>query len=122
MRLIFAIQAWASVQISAATPPACLLSALGIQENPADVKAMCSQFQQAVMRNLTNACHPTDDLSSAYNVYSSKCLEEGITVGKHSRRHKPALYSSRPLLDPCMEPLLKSCPSPSSSTAHFHGH
>ncbi|KAI1107415.1 hypothetical protein F4804DRAFT_199049 [Jackrogersella minutella] len=69
----------ASVQVSAALPPACLLAALGVQDNPADLKAVCGDLQNAVAGNLTDSCH-TDALPQAYEVYSSKCLAEGVTV------------------------------------------
>ncbi|KAI0843511.1 hypothetical protein F5Y06DRAFT_291428 [Hypoxylon sp. FL0890] len=71
--------ALASVHVAAALPPACLLAALGVQDNPADFKAVCGTLQDAVQGNLTDHCH-TDTLSQAYEVYSSKCLEEGVTV------------------------------------------
>ncbi|KAI1460934.1 hypothetical protein F4805DRAFT_350240 [Annulohypoxylon moriforme] len=69
----------ASVQVRAAMPPACLLSALGVQQNPTDMKAVCGDLQDAMQGNLTDACH-TDVLPQAYKVYSSKCLAEGVTV------------------------------------------
>ncbi|KAI2468310.1 hypothetical protein F4781DRAFT_399085 [Annulohypoxylon bovei var. microspora] len=81
MRPSFAVftAVMASVQVRAAMPPACLLSALGVQANPTDMKAVCGDLQDAVQGNLTNACH-TDVLPAAYKVYSSKCLAEGVTV------------------------------------------
>ncbi|XXG96972.1 hypothetical protein Hte_003265 [Hypoxylon texense] len=81
MRAFFAIFAavLAFIQVAAAIPPACLLAALGVQDNPTDLKAVCGDLQDAVQGNLTDACH-TDMLPKAYEVYSSKCLEEGVTV------------------------------------------
>ncbi|OTA57158.1 hypothetical protein K449DRAFT_398560 [Hypoxylon sp. EC38] len=69
----------ASVQVASAIPPACLLAALGVQENPSDLKAVCGTLQDAVQGNLTDNCHK-DTLPQAYEVYSSKCLEQGVTV------------------------------------------
>ncbi|KAI0900748.1 hypothetical protein F4806DRAFT_449795 [Annulohypoxylon nitens] len=81
MRPSFAVftAVMASVQVQAAMPPACLLSALGVQDNPTDMKAVCGDLQDAMQGNLTEACH-TNVLSDAYKVYSSKCLAEGVTV------------------------------------------
>ncbi|KAI1210502.1 uncharacterized protein F4807DRAFT_68569 [Annulohypoxylon truncatum] len=81
MRPSFAVftAVMASVQVHAAMPPACLLSALGVQQNPTDMKAVCGDLQDAIQGNLTSACH-TDVLPQAYKVYSSKCLAEGVTV------------------------------------------
>ncbi|KAI1373810.1 hypothetical protein F4677DRAFT_189785 [Hypoxylon crocopeplum] len=81
MRSFFALFAsiLAFVQIAAALPPACLLAALGVQDNPSDLKAVCGDLQDAIQGNLTDACH-TDMLPKAYEVYSSKCLEQGVTV------------------------------------------
>ncbi|KAI1136542.1 hypothetical protein F5Y05DRAFT_96675 [Hypoxylon sp. FL0543] len=69
----------ASVHVAAALPPACLLAALGVQGNPSDLKAVCGTLQHAVQGNLTDNCHK-DALPQAYEVYSSKCLQEGVTV------------------------------------------
>ncbi|KAI1781210.1 hypothetical protein F4818DRAFT_32649 [Hypoxylon cercidicola] len=81
MRAFFAIFAavLAFVQVAAAMPPACLLAALGVQDNPTDLKAVCGNLQHAIQGNLTEACHP-NMLPKAYEAYSSKCLEEGMTV------------------------------------------
>ncbi|KAI1388682.1 uncharacterized protein F4822DRAFT_429298 [Hypoxylon trugodes] len=69
----------AAVQVSAAMPPACLLAALGVQDNPSDLKSVCGTLQDAIQGNLTDHCH-TDTLPKAYQVYSSKCLDQGVTV------------------------------------------
>ncbi|KAI0852040.1 hypothetical protein F5Y00DRAFT_258997 [Daldinia vernicosa] len=85
MRAFFAIftAVLAFFQVAAALPPACLLAALGVQDNPSDLKAVCGDLQDAMQGNLTSSCQK-DTLSEAYNVYSSKCLEEGVTVAKLS--------------------------------------
>ncbi|OTB04206.1 hypothetical protein M426DRAFT_321062 [Hypoxylon sp. CI-4A] len=81
MRAFFAIFAavLAFVQVAVAIPPACLLAALGVQDNPTDLKAVCGDLQDAIQGNLTDNCHK-DTLPKAYEVYSSKCLAEGVTV------------------------------------------
>ncbi|KAI1418052.1 hypothetical protein F5Y13DRAFT_184566 [Hypoxylon sp. FL1857] len=71
--------ALATAQVAYALPPACLLAALGVQQNPSDLKAVCGTLQDAVQGNLTDNCHK-DTLPKAYEVYSSKCLEQGVTV------------------------------------------
>lgn len=43
------------------------------------MKAVCGDLQDAVQGNLTENCHK-EMLPTAYKVYSSKCLEEGVTV------------------------------------------
>ncbi|KAI0385408.1 hypothetical protein F5Y04DRAFT_245778 [Hypomontagnella monticulosa] len=81
MRSFFAIFAavLAFIQVAAAIPPACLLAALGVQDNPSDLKAVCGDLQDAIQGNITQNCH-TDMAPKAYEVYSSKCLEQGVTV------------------------------------------
>ncbi|KAI2634132.1 hypothetical protein GGS26DRAFT_589976 [Hypomontagnella submonticulosa] len=81
MRPFFAIFAaiLAFIQVAAAIPPACLLAALGVQDNPSDLKAVCGDLQDAIQGNITQNCH-TDMVPKAYEVYSSKCLEQGVTV------------------------------------------
>ncbi|KAI0130807.1 hypothetical protein F4814DRAFT_444947 [Daldinia grandis] len=83
MRAFFAIftAVLAFFQVAAALPPACLLAALGVQDNPSDLKAVCGDLQHAMQGNLTSNCHK-DILPEAYKVYSSKCLEQGVTVAK----------------------------------------
>ncbi|KAI1646529.1 hypothetical protein F4815DRAFT_389588 [Daldinia loculata] len=83
MRAFFAIftAVLAFFQVAAALPPACLLAALGVQDNPSDLKAVCGDLQHAIQGNLTSSCHK-DTLPEAYQVYSSKCLEQGVTVAK----------------------------------------
>lgn len=71
----------ACVQFAIATPPSCLLAALGQQPNPADMKAVCDGLQSAMLANLTDVCHG-GDLDSAYNTYSTTCSGVGVKVGK----------------------------------------
>jgi hypothetical protein len=77
--LVAAILAF--VQVSVATPPACLLAVMGIQSNPADLKLMCDGMQNAVIGNLTQVCHGAT-LNPAYTVYSSTCSGVGVKVGE----------------------------------------
>ncbi|KAI1343904.1 hypothetical protein F5Y15DRAFT_368364 [Xylariaceae sp. FL0016] len=84
----------ASVQFAAATPPACLLSALGVTTNdPTDMDALCGSLQKSVTGNMTEACSE-DLLPKAYSVYSSKCLDEGVTVSKLATGTASATASS----------------------------
>jgi hypothetical protein len=71
----------AIVQFAVATPPACLLAALGKQSNPSDLKLVCNDLQKVMLSNLTDVCKG-GALSGAYNVYSSTCGSVGVKVGK----------------------------------------
>ncbi|KAI1481317.1 hypothetical protein F4774DRAFT_408033 [Daldinia eschscholtzii] len=95
MRAFFAVftAILAFVQVAAAIPPACLLAALGVQENPSDLKAVCGDLQHAIQGNLTSNCHK-DVLPEAYKVYSSKCLEQGVTVAKLPTSSTSSAHSS----------------------------
>ncbi|KAI5862416.1 hypothetical protein GGS23DRAFT_572296 [Durotheca rogersii] len=95
MRASFAVSAavLAFVQVAAATPPACLLSALGVQGDPTDFEALCGTLQPAIRGNLTESCQ-TGVLSQAYDAYSSKCLEQGVTVSKFPTSTSSAASSS----------------------------
>ncbi|KAI0013233.1 hypothetical protein F4779DRAFT_564546 [Xylariaceae sp. FL0662B] len=64
---------------TADTPPACLLAALGVQDNPSDIKAVCGDLQSAVQGNLTENCNKSI-LPEAHKAYASKCKEAGVTV------------------------------------------
>ncbi|KAI1083756.1 hypothetical protein F5B20DRAFT_525306 [Whalleya microplaca] len=76
--LFAAVSAFVNVA-AADTPPACLLSALGVQPNPSDIKAVCGDFQSAVRGNLTSNCNK-NILSDAYEAYADKCKDAGVTV------------------------------------------
>lgn len=65
--------------ITAADPPACLLSALGQQRNPASVSELCTELQSVMIGNMTSACNG-EALKAAYDVYASTCTDIGIKV------------------------------------------
>ncbi|KAK2058846.1 hypothetical protein LY76DRAFT_43549 [Colletotrichum caudatum] len=65
--------------LAAATPPACVLAALGQQASPAGVDALCNEFMPAMLSNLTSVCQGAD-LKPAYDAYASTCSEIGIKV------------------------------------------
>ncbi|KAK1593637.1 uncharacterized protein LY79DRAFT_669171 [Colletotrichum navitas] len=67
------------VGLAAATPPACLLAALGQQTSPAGVDTLCDDLMPAMLGNLTNVCQSADR-KPAYDAYASICSEIGIKV------------------------------------------
>jgi uncharacterized membrane protein YgcG len=69
----------ALVHVAVATPPACLLAALGIQSNPSDVKLLCDGLQKSMIGNLTQVCKGPS-LDGAYGVYASTCQSVGVKV------------------------------------------
>jgi len=65
----------------AAAVPACLLGALGPQENPSDVEAVCGKDkQEALLAKLVEVCSG-DALTDAYAQIVDTCGEKGIEVG-----------------------------------------
>ncbi|KAL3427658.1 hypothetical protein PVAG01_01166 [Phlyctema vagabunda] len=69
----------ALARVASATPPACLLAAMGAQSNPADLDSICGSLQNAVAGNITEACSG-DNEAAAIKIYSSSCLAAGVTV------------------------------------------
>ncbi|CZR59689.1 uncharacterized protein PAC_09583 [Phialocephala subalpina] len=67
-----AILALAHIAV-AATPPACLIAAMGAQSNPADLKALCGSLESQVYGNITEKCSGSAE-SAAISVYSATCL------------------------------------------------
>lgn len=67
--------------IKAATPPACILSAIGVQGSDAtEMEVICDTNQKYVLGNITEACS-SDTLEPAYDYYSKTCLDKAsITV------------------------------------------
>jgi len=68
----------ALARVAIATPPSCLLAALGAQPNPADLKSLCGTLVPQMEGNITNLC--SGSASSAMSVYSSTCLAQGVTI------------------------------------------
>lgn len=50
-----------------------------LQGNPTDLKALCGDLLTPMQGNLTESCDSAA-LPEAYEVYSSKCLAEGVTI------------------------------------------
>jgi len=61
-----------------ATPPACLLAALQVQSNPADLTSLCGTLQPQLEGNITEKC--SGESSAVMGIYSSSCLAKGITI------------------------------------------
>ncbi|OBT65354.1 hypothetical protein VE03_04661 [Pseudogymnoascus sp. 23342-1-I1] len=74
---IVALAAFARVAL--ATPPACLIAALGEQTNPADIPTLCKSGLDAFYGNITEKCSG-DNKASAVKIYSSTCLASGVTI------------------------------------------
>ncbi|OBT86344.1 hypothetical protein VE02_03798 [Pseudogymnoascus sp. 03VT05] len=72
-----AIAAFARVAL--ATPPACLIAALGEQSNPADIPTLCKSGLDAFYGNITEKCSG-DNKAAAVKIYSSTCLASGVTI------------------------------------------
>jgi len=69
----------ALVRVAAATPPACLIAAMGAQPNPADLKALCGTLEPQVVGNITEKC--SGSAQAAFSVYSATCLaSESVTI------------------------------------------
>ncbi|KAK2002520.1 hypothetical protein LX36DRAFT_248585 [Colletotrichum falcatum] len=80
----------------AATPPACLLAALGQQTSPASIQSLCDDLMPAMLGNLTTVCQGTD-FKPAYDAYASTCSEIGI---KASGLPSPSNVSDVPTSTP----------------------
>ncbi|KFZ19049.1 hypothetical protein V502_03834 [Pseudogymnoascus sp. VKM F-4520 (FW-2644)] len=74
---IVALAAFARVAL--ATPPACLIAALGEQSNPADIPTLCKSGLDAFYGNITEKC-TGDNKAAAVKIYSSTCLASGVTI------------------------------------------
>ncbi|KAL5615105.1 hypothetical protein BROUX41_005165 [Berkeleyomyces rouxiae] len=71
--LALANAAWAS-------SPACLVSAVVKQPEPTNLDLVCSQYQSAVLGNLTETCSSEADAQDAYKRYASDCEQRNFTV------------------------------------------
>ncbi|KUJ12030.1 uncharacterized protein LY89DRAFT_688501 [Mollisia scopiformis] len=63
----------ALAKIAVATPPACLIAAIGAQANPGDLKSLCGSLESQVVGNITEKCSGSAE-SAAISVYSATCL------------------------------------------------
>lgn len=66
--------------VLAQTPPACLIAAVGVQENPADVKALCGTLEDAMIGNITEWCTDAVKEEEALDVYVDTCKAIGVTI------------------------------------------
>ncbi|KAF1350876.1 hypothetical protein BDV97DRAFT_350583 [Delphinella strobiligena] len=64
-----------------ATPPACLLGAVGSQATPSGVKGVCGNAT-SVENNLSSSCG--DNLQAAMSAFSSVCSSAGVTISTSS--------------------------------------
>jgi len=70
----------ALARLGAAGQPACLLAALGQQEDPSSVEANCGKDKEdAMLSALLDACSD-DDLPAALTQFVDTCGEKGIEV------------------------------------------
>ncbi|KFY23724.1 hypothetical protein V491_02431 [Pseudogymnoascus sp. VKM F-3775] len=75
----FFVALTALARVALATPPACLIAALGEQSNPADIPTLCKSDLDAFYGNITEKCSG-DNKASAVKIYSSTCLANGVTI------------------------------------------
>lgn len=62
-----------------ATPPACLLGAVGSQATPSDIKGVCGNAT-SIENNLSSSCG--DDLQAAMSAFSSVCSSADVAICK----------------------------------------
>ncbi|KXH48619.1 hypothetical protein CSIM01_12938 [Colletotrichum simmondsii] len=101
---------------AAASPPACLLAAVGQQPKVSSIDDMCTDFMSAMLGNLTNVCQG-DNLKEAYKSYASTCAEIGIKVADlPSASTTSATPTSTPEAPGSPGPDATSAPSSATST------
>ncbi|RDW91459.1 hypothetical protein BP5796_02624 [Coleophoma crateriformis] len=69
----------ALARVAVASPPACLIAAMGVQPNPADLTALCGTLESSVAGNITQLCSGSNE-AAAVSIYSASCLAKGMTV------------------------------------------
>lgn len=77
MTLIFAALTFL-LDFVVATPPACLIAALQVQSNPADVASLCGTLQRQMEGNITEKCN--GDANAVMSVYADTCKAKGVTI------------------------------------------
>lgn len=65
-----------------ANPPACLLSAVGAQDSPADLGAVCGDNAKDVQETIDADCKDKDSKSLAQEAFISTCSAAGSSVGE----------------------------------------
>lgn len=71
---LFAVAA----QVAVAAPPACLLAAVNTQDDPSDMKAVCSGGASEVKKYLSSNCG--DNADAANSAFEEQCKDAGVTV------------------------------------------
>lgn len=71
----------AFLPLAAANPPACLIAAIGEQEKPADLGAICGDDAKDVQAAIDSACQ-SENKSVAQEAFLSTCSAAGSSVGK----------------------------------------
>ncbi|RHZ54100.1 putative GPI anchored cell wall protein [Aspergillus thermomutatus] len=64
--------------VAAAQPPACLLSVVGAEKNPADLKAVCITNGDDVQKNIADTCG--DSEQAALKWFADTCDAAGYNV------------------------------------------
>lgn len=80
--LLFSVLALA-VRVFAAVPPACLLSAVNIQDAPGDLDAVCGDEALEIQEAIASMC-TGDNISVAQSAFISTCSVAGSSVGESS--------------------------------------
>lgn len=75
--IVFSVLALCNVVV-AAQPPACLLSVIGSQPNPADLKTICGKNAEKIQDSLSETCD--DDKQDALKHFSNTCSSNGHKV------------------------------------------
>ncbi|KAK7433967.1 hypothetical protein CaCOL14_001090 [Colletotrichum acutatum] len=101
---------------AAASPPACLLAALGQQPKISSIDDMCTDFMSAMLGNLTSVCQG-NNLTEAYKSYASTCAEIGVKVADlPSASTTSATPTSTPEASGSPSPDATSAPSSATPT------
>ncbi|KAK0371972.1 hypothetical protein CLIM01_10680 [Colletotrichum limetticola] len=101
---------------AAASPPACLLAAVGQQPKVSSIDDMCTDFMSAMLGNLTSVCQG-DNLKEAYKSYASTCAEIGVKVADlPSASTTSATPTSTPEAPGSPDPDATSAPSSATPT------
>ncbi|KAF2086162.1 hypothetical protein K490DRAFT_67082 [Saccharata proteae CBS 121410] len=80
----------AVAQLAMATPPACLLTAVGGTVNPADIPTICKD--STMPSSISSAC--SGDASAAMTAFADTCKSAGVTVSDTSKASASASDSA----------------------------
>ncbi|RDW60815.1 hypothetical protein BP6252_12198 [Coleophoma cylindrospora] len=84
----------ALARVTVATPPACLIGAMGVQPNPADLTALCGTLESSVAGNITELCSGSNE-AAAVSIYSASCLAKGMTVTVDTASSSSSAHASK---------------------------